>query len=164
VNDECVTSHVERRLITDLHMKRFWFFALGLSILGCSVSHSLSPQYGVISLTVSNDQNMYFKREVRGLNYDVVVLSTDGDYCREPDASSDYVFANDPLPMYYKLEDGTLSLYLTSLAAVPENFQSPIRVVQHQLSPLEFEEIEQHYKERGLNLLRVEIDKRLKCK
>jgi hypothetical protein len=145
-------------------MERFWFFALGLSIVACGVSHSLSHQYGVIILTVSNDQDMYFKREVRGLNYDVMVLSTDDDYCREADASSDYVFASDPLPMYYQLEDGTLSLYLTSPAAVPENFQSPIRVVQHQLSPLEFEDIQQHYKERGLNLLRVEIDKKLKCK
>lgn len=164
MNDECITSESSQQSSPVINMKSVWSFTLGLSLLGCGACHNLSPHYGVMSLAVPNGQYLYFKREVRGLNYDVVVLSTDNDYCKEPNASSDYVFASDPLPMYYKLENGTLSLFLTSPAAIPKIFQSSIKVVQHQLSPLEFQEIEQHYKERGIELLRVEIDKTLKCR
>jgi hypothetical protein len=140
-------------------------FALAFMVIGsvCCVNN-LSPKYGFLSLRSPQNAELYFKREVRGLNYDVMVLSTNKDYCKEPNASSEFIFASDPLPMYYRFEGNTLNLFLTSAAAQPSDFQSDVRVVQHHLSPLEFAEIRKSFKERGLTLLDVPIDERLRCR
>jgi hypothetical protein len=65
--------------------------------------------------------------------------------------------------MYYKLEDNELNLFVTSVAAQPPDFQSPISVVQHHLTPSEFVEIQKNLKDRGLKVLDVPIDEKLRC-
>jgi hypothetical protein len=124
---------------------------------------NLSPKYGFLSLRSPQNAELYLKREVRGLNYDVLALSTNKDYCKEPNASSEFIFASDPLPMYYSFEGNTLNLFLTSVAAQPADFQSAIRVVQHRLSPSEFTDVQKSFKARGLELLDVPIDDKLRC-
>ena len=100
---------------------------------------------------------------MRGLNYDVVVLSSNKDYCKEPNAGSEFIFASDPLPMYYCFEDNTLNLFLTSLANQPSDFQSPVKVVQHHVSPSEFADIQKNFKAWGLEVLAVPLDEKLRC-
>ena len=132
-------------------------------VFGLVCCMNLSPKYGFLSLRSPQNAELYFKREVRGLNYDVVVLSTSKDYCKEPNASSEFIFASDPLPMYYNFEGNTLNLFLTSVGTQPSDFQSEVRVVQHHLSPSEFADTQKSFKARGLELLDVPINEKLRC-
>ncbi len=122
------------------------------------------PEYGVMSLDGSQGQKLYFKREVRGQNYDVLTLSTDDDYCREPDETKDYVFGAHATKIFYKQSAGQLDLYMTSPSKTPTEFDSAIRITQHRLSPLEFAELDKNYRELGYVLIDVKLDKDLQCK
>jgi hypothetical protein len=138
--------------------------AIGLMTLSSLRCVDLRSKYGVVTLRGPDNQALFFKREVRGLSYEVVVLSTSNDHCREVDSTADYVFSSDPLPMYYSLENNTLNLYLTVPAAPPPTFKSPIKIAQHQLSPLEFADLKKNFRDRGLQLLDIPIDDKLRCK
>jgi len=65
--------------------------------------------------------------------------------------------------MYYSFEDNTLNLLLTSLADQPSDFQSPVKVVQHHVSPSEFADIQKNFKAWGLEVLAVPLDEKLRC-
>ena len=132
--------------------------------LGLVSCVKLSPKYGSVTLRSPTAGELYFKREVRGLNYDVVALSTNPDCCVEANPRSDFIFGSDPLPMYYSFEDNTLNLFLTSVVTSPSNFQSSVKVVQHHLSPSEFADLQKSFKDRGLELLDVPIDEKLRCR
>lgn len=74
-----------------------------LFLLVTSSCVDLPPQYGIVTLQITASQEVYFKREVRGLHYDHLVLSPSKDFCREPNPKSDYIFrAQGPRRIYYK--------------------------------------------------------------
>jgi hypothetical protein len=140
-------------------------FGLGVVLLGWLGCQDLRPKYGVFSLRASGGETLYFKREVRGLNYDVLTLSVDKDHCKKPDPSRDYVFDDlGPHTIYYRIEGDVLTLYLTIPATPPRNFQSQIKVEQREMAPLEFAKVANNHKERGLTLLDVPLDEDLRCK
>src|SRR5712691_8220678 len=58
------------------------FLGLALIVLETMCCVNLSPNYGLVSLRNPQNAELHFKREVRGLNYDVVVLSSNKDYCK----------------------------------------------------------------------------------
>jgi hypothetical protein len=125
----------------------------------------LSPEYGIVNLKITPSQEVFFKREVRGQNYDALVLSPSKDLCSEPNPRSDYIFKSQgPHRIYYKVEDGTLILFLTIAAPLLEEGAFPIRVVQNKMHTLEFEELQKNYRKLGLVELKVEIDRGLKCR
>jgi hypothetical protein len=140
------------------------FLGLPFLILGTTCCTNLSPKYGLTVLRGTGDTDLYLKREVRGLNYDVVVLSTNKDHCAAPNADSEFIFASDPLPIYYSFDGNTLKLFLTSLVAQPSEFRSSVKVVQTHLSPSEFAEIQKNFRERGLERLDIPIDNKLRCR
>jgi hypothetical protein len=147
-----------------------FFRLLGTSscfLLTASLASScvdLSPEYGIVNLKISPSQEVYFKREVRGLNYDVLVLSPSSDHCEKPNPKSDYIFRGGPAEIYYKIEDGALTLFLTIEATPPESGSFPIKIVQNKVHPLDFVDLKKNYENRGLKRLDVKIDKMLKCK
>jgi hypothetical protein len=107
---------------------------------------------------------VYFKREVSGQNYDVLVLSPSKDHCGQPNPKSDYIFQGGSSGIYYKIEDGTLTLFLTIAATPPESGTFPIRIVQNKMHPLDFVDLKKNYQNLGLKRLEVKIDKMLKCR
>jgi hypothetical protein len=135
-----------------------------LFLLGAGSCVDLSPEYGVLSLKISASQEVYFKREVSGQNYDVLVLSPSKDHCGQPNPKSDYIFQGGPSGIYYKIEDGTLTLFSTIAATPPESGNFPIRVVQNEMHPLDFVDLKKNYQNLGLKRLEVKIDKMLKCR
>jgi hypothetical protein len=139
------------------------FFGLVFFVTGLTACVDLSPKYGVVAVQSAQNAELYFKREVRGLNYDVVVLSSNRQFCEKADSKSEFIFSSDPLPMYYNFEGNTLNLFVTSVAAQPPDFQSPVKVVQHNLSPSEFAEMQRSFKDQGLKRLDVPIDEKLRC-
>jgi len=145
---------------------RFWglLCASSFFLLATTSCVDLSPEYGVLSLKISASQEVYFKREVRGQNYDVLVLSPSKDHCGGPNPKSDYTFLGGPSGIYYKIENGTLTLFLTIAAIPPESGGFPIRVVQNKMHPLDFVDLKKNYQSLGLKRLEVKIDGMLKCK
>lgn len=76
-----------------------WRLLLLSIVLGCvmtmlssSTVDNLKPQFGVIVVSLGNGRPLYFKREARGLSYDVLALSMDSDPCRSADPARDYIF------------------------------------------------------------------------
>ena len=121
-----------------------------------------SPEYGVLPLKLSESQEVYLKREIRGQNYDVVVLSPNKDHCSEADPKSDYIFRGHS-SIFYKIEGNTLILFLAVEATPPESGSFPIKVVQNVKNFKEFVQIRNNYQNLGLTRLEVKIDNSLKC-
>ena len=147
-----------------LRIKRFLPLLLPLTVFaGCSAD--LSPQYGVLALSAPNGREVFFKREARLLDYDVLVLSATQDVCQEADPRRDYVFTGPARKIYYNFSGpSTLNLFVTSSATEPVEFSSSVKVIQHELDPLEYADLEKHFKDRGILLAAVPINPALKCR
>jgi hypothetical protein len=124
----------------------------------------LSSAFGMLAVTVGN-REVYFKREVRGLSYDALVISPSSSFCKMPDPRSDYIFREQgPVRLYYKVDNNTLVLYGTGSATPPEARNFPVNVVQHELTVLEFDQLDKDAARLGLLALEISVDKRSQCK
>lgn len=136
--------------------------ALHLSSISCVPD--MSSDYGVVTVTMPNNLEIYFKREVRGLSYDTLVLSPNKSVCDMPNSKSDYIYpVIGPLELFYKVEGNSLILYGTFAAPPPEASKFPVSVVQHEFNPSEFSQLKMKIGEMGLKRLEVNIDKKIKC-
>jgi hypothetical protein len=123
----------------------------------------LSPAYGIESLKISDNAEVYFKREVRGQNYDSLVLSPKKNHCDLP-SKSDYIFRGQgPYLVYYKVENDTLILFTTSDVTPPAEGTFPGKVLLNKMHPLDFVELRENYQKLGLKPLDVEVNKALRC-
>jgi hypothetical protein len=145
-------------------------FAFGIIIY---TLRFLSSDYGIAKISVSGRQ-LYFRRERRGLNYDSVILSADGNYCAEYNPELDYRFTTEDPAIYYKIDSDTLYLlsgnptlegyeynpeqYLSS----PKNF--PVKVVVVKPDKLIiWEKRKELYQNKGMEFLELPLDETLKC-
>lgn len=140
-------------------------FSLGIMILSSSCSTESSPyKYGVVALKISDSQQVYFKREARGVSYDSLALSINGDPCIEPDPKSDFILHSSELPrIYYKIENGTLVLYLTVDAKSPGSGTFPVNVIQKKIHPIDSEEFKESYEKLGIKFIEIKLSEGLKC-
>jgi hypothetical protein len=124
----------------------------------------LSPSFGIVKLKIG-DREVYFKREVRGLSYDTLVISPSDGFCGMPDPKSDFIFNSlDPLPLYYRVDNNTLVLYGTDSATPPEAENFPVKVVQHKLTALEFNRLAKDAAQLGLQPLEIQMKESKRCK
>jgi hypothetical protein len=122
-----------------------------------------SSSYGRVRLEVG-DQEIFFKRKASGLNRDVTVISPRGDLCNTPNSKTDYIFReSNATPVFYRIENGALILFVSIAATPPESAQFPVKVVQRELNPLELLELEESSQKRGVKRLDMPFDSRLKC-
>lgn len=134
--------------------------ALLYSTLSCNSDSGAN--YGMHSVSV-RDRKVYFKREVRGLNYDALAISLNSEACIKANPQSDYIFrVQGPITLFYKVDDNTLELYGRFTAAPPESVNFPVNIVQHELSLLEFEQIKERADQLGLKPLEVQINAQCK--
>jgi hypothetical protein len=135
-----------------------------LSIILSACGPDLSPAYGRVGVRVSDNAQIFFKREVRGLNYDALVISPSDSLCGMPNAKTDYVFTGmGPFDVYYKVETGRLILFTHYAATPPPDSRFPVGVVQNELGSPDFDQLKSNAD--GLNLRHLEfpIDERVKC-
>jgi hypothetical protein len=59
---------------------------------GCKRNDSLSPRFGIAQITLPGGSSVYLKRQVRGLTYDELAISPDGDKCTPANPETDYIF------------------------------------------------------------------------
>lgn len=146
-------------------MMKFVFLMAILAMMqveGCDSGPYLGPEYGVVTLTAESGQEFYFKRTVSGLNYDVVVLSSNKDYCSQ-DAQTDYIFSTAPESLYYKVENNVLHLYTSYPDISPKQNSVPAEVKQYKLATGDFFIIDKIQREKELTHLVVPIDEKLRC-
>lgn len=126
-------------------------FVLAVVVCGCG----LGPRFGVLRVDVGSER-VYFIREVRGLNYDSLVISATDDLCQELDGPANFVFESlGPIRPYYTVVAGVLHIYTTYPGKAPSG-QFPVTVVQHELGPLEWVDFDKTAQERGLRQVVVE--------
>ena len=134
-------------------------FACSMTIQSCSSVDELQPQFGIVALTVEGGRQIYFKREVRGLSYDVLAVSDDPDPCHTANDAADYVFrAQGPLTVYYKLEGPKLVVYSASPGAASDKSEIPRLIDARLLEAPEFQQFGIKYHEKGFTKLDVPLN------
>jgi len=138
--------------------------AIILTVLHSGCGQLIPPDYGVKEVKMPDGQSVYFKREVRGPSYDLMVISSNNKYCNMPDNKLDYIYnVLGPTELYYKIEGYTLILYGRFAADPPETMPFPVTIIQKEFEPLDFLKLKQHVGELGLTRLVVDTDEKLKC-
>ncbi|HZS08897.1 MAG TPA: hypothetical protein VFD58_28935 [Blastocatellia bacterium] len=125
----------------------------------------LSPFYGIVSITGPGGREIYFKKVVWGItgDHEITAISVKAELCNLRDAKTDYVFGWYTNGVWYKVEGDALVLYVSSAATLPKDGQFPIRVIQKELHPLEFSELERNANKLGLKFIDVPLNKGQYC-
>lgn len=148
--------------MTSKKLAMYLLALLPLSFSACMPD--LSPAYGIVKVKVG-EQEVYFKREARGLSYDALVISTSDSFCGMPDPQSDYIFREQgPLRLYYKVDNNSLIIYARSRAIQPEVKKFLVNIVQKELTVLEFDRLEKDATRLGLFLLEISMKESKQCK
>lgn len=137
--------------------RTFWTccFVLQLGTLGCN--RIVMTQRGVLPVELPDGTHVYFKREVRGHNYDALWISADADPCRSAEPRTDYIYrAMGPLVVFYSAREAGLTTYSTTTLDKPSDAGS-LHVVNYVLQPLAFQELSRTYHERHLLKAAVEV-------
>ncbi|HEY6333978.1 MAG TPA: hypothetical protein VI756_31970 [Blastocatellia bacterium] len=145
--------------------KRLWATVL-LVAASCMSCVDLSGYYGIVPVQVSDEHTVYFKRVVRGLNFDEISISPAPILCGSPNDETDYEITNSgPVAMLYKVDGGNLFVFIhNDVARPPNGGQFPVKVIQQSLDTPEYSRLESDAERLGLTPLHVEIDESLKCK
>jgi hypothetical protein len=115
---------------------------------------------------MSGNRTIYFKRVVRGLNFDEIVISPNSVLCGTPSSETDYEFTTlDPPDLLYRANGNDLLLFVHNDAAVaPTSGRFPVNVIQKSLDTPEYEQLERDAQKLGLVPLHIELDGKLKCR
>jgi hypothetical protein len=138
---------------------------VGLGLVLSCCQHGWSPRYGLLTLKGSDGQELYFKREVSGPNHDLIIISTNKDYCGRADSNKEYIFDNSSDALYYKLDQDVLSLFRTGPLEIKKDFHPSIRIDYHELTVSEWFDLKEKAATLGLTRLEVQLDDTLanKC-
>jgi hypothetical protein len=125
-----------------------------------------SSEYAIETVKLSTGQQIYFKREVRGLNgnYDVVVISTNNDPCKSYDEKTDYCICSYRKYLYYKIEGDTVHLYGATANRSPQRFPVNLKIENHEIHPLDIAKFGVDYDKQGITRLLLEIKPENKCR
>ncbi|HJQ24165.1 MAG TPA: hypothetical protein VKA60_09645 [Blastocatellia bacterium] len=135
-----------------------------LALTACTSNQKAAVEYGVTSVNI-NGQELYFKRARRGLDYDLLILSPNKDHCAIENPEADYRFEGfTPNAIYYKVEGNSLQLYSQTQLLKPEKVHDKVKVLHFHMSPSDAAEMSERYKDKGLALLKVDVDQSLTCK
>lgn len=97
------------------------------------------PRHDIRQLSVGQ-YTVYFKREVRGRNYDGLSISADSDLCNSPSLQTDFfVEGMTPGQVFYKVVGDELHIYSQSEFTPPQSGDFPVRVVQKQVEPARYD-------------------------
>lgn len=137
-----------------------------VAFISCNSGGGVSPyKYGITEVKIPGKQPLYFKREVRGMNYDVLCLSANKEPCAGADSKYDYVFSNfGGERIYYKIENDSLVLFDIWTETPSDKGRFQVNVIPKQLSPLDFAELKKAPEKQGISYLDVKLDDKIKCR
>ena len=126
---------------------------VGALFIACSGD----TQRGIQAVTRVGESSVYFKREVRGQNFDQMGISLNSERCRPLDSSTDYVFAElGPIEIFCRPQPGKLVVYATSPLRLPARTTNELVVETVLLTPSAFRDLQATYRDRGL--VKVTVD------
>jgi len=108
--------------------------------ISCGNDRKSAVLYGVQQLSVGQ-HNVYFKREIRGRNYEGLSISSDSNFCNSPSPKTDF-FVNSEMigKVFYKVEDNKLQIYSQNVFTPPQTGDFPVLIVQRKLPYVEHSE------------------------
>lgn len=119
---------------------------------------------GVEEVRLPNGGRVYFKREIRGQNYDQLGVSLDGNVCTPLNPSVDYVYSEiGPIVAFYDAQPGKLTIYTTSALQKPAKPFARLEVVNVPLTALDYQKLSREYRSRNLVKLDVDVRRRPPC-
>lgn len=108
-------------------------------------------------------KKLYFRREVRGMNYDSLSLSKDSNYCSKPDPQTSLIFHSIGPHPFYKFNGEELHIYTMSDVTKPPKLVNGIELVLHKLTNQQSIGMKEKYREMGLQSADVPIIKGSWC-
>jgi hypothetical protein len=135
-----------------------------LTVCSCGAPDFRS-EYAIAKLDLPNGQAIFFKREVRGINgdYDVVAISRNSDPCVSVNDDADYCICSWRDYVYYKLDGNTLNLYYALADHAPAKQAFPVKVVNHEVHPMDVEDFKRKYAAMGITRLDLAVAPTNKC-
>lgn len=135
--------------------------AASVPLSGCNLAEQ---RYGVRKIESPGGRVLYFRRTVRGLNFDKLVLTPNKDHCSVINPETDIVFRGlGPILVFYRFDSETLKIYLTSAVEVPKGFNEFIAVEQNVISNAEFIRLTDEHKQELLEVSNIELNPALQC-
>ncbi len=136
---------------------------LALTLTGCGKGRDYAD-YGLLKIQAPNGEEFYFRREMRGRNYDSLSLSNEPNACAKPDPDNALAFDSEgPVRVFYSFKGNELHLYKMSPVGAPKNFSNTIKLVLHDITNLEYIDLLESYKGKGLEISDVPINPALIC-
>ena len=98
------------------------------------------PLYDIRQISVG--QNIvYFKREIRGRNYEGHSISSDGNMCNGPSPKTDFYVDTETIGKdFYKVDGDVLRIYSQNEFKPPQSGNFPVKIIQRILPNVEHSE------------------------
>lgn len=97
------------------------------------------PRYDIRQISVGQT-SVYFKREIRGRNYEGLSVSSDGDLCNGPSPQTDFfVEGMTSGQVFYTVVGDELHIYSQSEFTPPQSGDFPVKIVQKQVEPARYD-------------------------
>ncbi len=114
-------------------------FIFLLAQISC-IGDSKGARYDTRQISVGQ-YNIYFKREIRGRNYEGLSISTDSNLCDGPSPKTDYFVNSETIgKVFYKVEGDKLQIYSQNEFTPPQTHSFPVKIVQRKLPNVEHSE------------------------
>lgn len=98
------------------------------------------PRYDIRQISVGQ-QSLFFKREIRGRNYEGLSISSDGDLCNRPSPQTDYFVDQLTIAkVFYKFQGDELHIYSQNVFTPPKTGIFPVKIVQIEIFPNQYDE------------------------
>jgi hypothetical protein len=121
-------------------------FLLGLLFLMTQINcnsnavNGRGPLYSISQVSVGQ-YSIYFKKEIRGRNYEGLSISSDGDLCNGPSPETDFFVDSETIgKTFYKVKDNELQIYSQNEFTPPKTDNFPVKIVQRKLPNVEHSE------------------------
>jgi hypothetical protein len=128
--------------------------------LGCKGS-GFSSRFGIATISMPSGEMLYLKRQVRGLSFDELAISTNASVCAPANPETDYIFSElgaGSYPIFYSTSKSVLTIYHTMSLREPQQPSSNLKVVAVKLNPSEYLQMTQSFSKSGINRINVTAD------
>ena len=120
----------------------------------------MAPLFGLTKISVAGGKTIYLKRQVRGLNYDELAISANGNLCTPADSDTDYIYREQgPFLVFYSVSNGQLTIYNNAPLSEPRYDIPGVKVVVKTLSQPDYFELERSFAKQGITkITEVPVD------
>ena len=122
--------------------------------------------YGLKEININDSQRLFIKRVSRGFSYEAIVVSTNDNYCAEPNKETEYVFNENVTKRYFW--DGNVLYLLIDLSnerleeKISEQKDFPLTIKLIDIQSDEAQKIVNQNRE-NIEDLTIPNDKSLRC-